>query len=170
MRIEGIGHLQDQYVDGTKGFVRDICPFTTMGLFNRGHTDAKRKTIATELGKLLGVEEAVPDSFDGIPLLNLQSSWFFPFEKDREPDHINALWNVFEAAIKFADSDDDGARAEFAKAFDAANGRCIRRVEAHLWPILDSTVVIPDPRQELSGLRHEEARNSHWSARSQEKV
>jgi 5-methylcytosine-specific restriction protein B len=122
-RVEGIGHLQDQFADGTKGFVKDICPFTTMGLFNRGLTHANRKIIATELGKFLEVEESAPSTFDGVPLLNLQNSWFFPFEKSRDPDHIDALWDVFAAAIKFADSDDDEARDQFAKAFDKANGR-----------------------------------------------
>jgi 5-methylcytosine-specific restriction protein B len=122
-RVEGIGHLQDQYADGTRDFVEDICPFTTMGLFNRGLTDANRKIIATELGTFLGVEEAAPSTFDGVPRLNLQNSWFFPFEKNREPGHIDALWDVFAAAIKFADSDDDDLRDVFSKAFDHANGR-----------------------------------------------
>ena len=122
-RVEGIGHLQDQYADDTKGFVKDICPFTTMGLFNRGLTDANRKIIATELGTFLGVEVAAPSTFEGVPLLNLQNSSFFPFEKSREPGHIDALWDVFAAAIKFADSNDDDSRDAFAKAFDHANGR-----------------------------------------------
>ena len=39
----------------------DICPFTTMGLFNRGLTDANRKVVAAELAKFLGVEEPVPE-------------------------------------------------------------------------------------------------------------
>ena len=122
-RVEGIGHLQDQYADDTKGFVKDICPFTTMGLFNRGLTDANRKIIATELGTFLGVEVAAPSTFEGVPLLNLQNSSFFPFEKSREPGHIDTLWDVFAAAIKFADSNDDDSRDAFAKAFDHANGR-----------------------------------------------
>lgn len=122
-RVDGLGHLQDQYADGTKGFLRDICPFTTMGLFNRGLTAANRNIVATELGKFLGVEGPAPSVFDGVPLLNLQNSWFFPFEKDREPDHIESLWNVFAAAIKYAD--DDASRDEFAKAFDDANGRML---------------------------------------------
>ncbi|WMJ09681.1 McrB family protein [Nitrosomonas sp. sh817] len=122
-RVEGIGYLLDQYADGTTGFLKDICPFTTIGLFNRGLTETKRIAIARELGRFLGVEEPAPDTFDGIPLLNPQNSWFFPFEKDRKPDQIDALWNVFAAAIKLADSDTDEARDEFVKAFDHANGR-----------------------------------------------
>jgi 5-methylcytosine-specific restriction protein B len=50
-------------------------------------------------------------------------SWYFPFEVNRATDHIDALWGVFAAGIAYADTDDDLAREEFAKAFDSANGR-----------------------------------------------
>ena len=42
-------------------------------------TDANRKTIAGELAKLLGVTVPVPPSFEGIPVLNNQRSWFFAY-------------------------------------------------------------------------------------------
>jgi 5-methylcytosine-specific restriction protein B len=114
---------EDKYSDGTTGFVRDICPFTTMGLFNRGIKDSNRKIIAKELAKFLGVDEAVPETFEGIPLLNNLKSWYFPFEFERAKDHIDSLWDVLAAGITFADSDDDDADEAFAKAFDSANGR-----------------------------------------------
>lgn len=124
VRVDGLGHLtEDKYADGTTGFVKDICPFTTMGLFNRGITESNRKIIAAELAKFLGVDEAVPATFEGIPVLNNLKSWFFPFENNRAVDHIDALWEVFAAGIAFADSDDDMKRDEFAQAFDNANGR-----------------------------------------------
>jgi 5-methylcytosine-specific restriction protein B len=124
LRVDGLGHLaEDKYADGTTGFVKDICPFTTMGLFNRGIKDSNRKIIATELAKFLGVDEPVPETFEGIPLLNNLKSWYFPFEVDRESDHIDSLWGVFAAGIAYADTDDGRAREEFAKAFDGANGR-----------------------------------------------
>ncbi len=120
-QVEGLGHLEDdQYTDGTTGFVKDICPFTTMGLFNRHLKDSNKKAIAAALAKFLGVAEAVPESFEGIPLLNNQKSWYFGFEKVRKPEHIDALWDVFAAGIGLAGSDDEGARAKFAKAFDSA--------------------------------------------------
>jgi 5-methylcytosine-specific restriction protein B len=123
-RVEGLGHLaEDKFSDGTTGFIKDICPFTTMGLFNRGLKDSNRTIIATELAKFLGVDEPVPETFDGIPLLNNQKSWYFPFEADRAADHIDALWEVFAAGIAYAETDDDLARVAFAKAFDSANGR-----------------------------------------------
>jgi 5-methylcytosine-specific restriction protein B len=37
-----------------------------MGLFNRGIKDSNRKIIATELAKFLGVDEPVPETFEGI--------------------------------------------------------------------------------------------------------
>lgn len=124
VRVDGLGHLaNDNYVDGTTGFVRDICPFTTMGLFNRRVSESNRKIIATELAKFLGVEEPVPEEFDGIPLLDNRSSWYFPFEVDRTTDHIDSLWDVFAAGMAYADTDDDQAREVFAKAFDSSNGR-----------------------------------------------
>lgn len=124
VRVEGLGHLtEDKYADGTTGFVRDICPFTTMGLFNRGIKDSNRKIIAAELANFLEVDEAVPATFEGIPVLNNLKSWFFPFEINRTADHIDSLWEVFAAGLAFADSDDDEKREEFAQAFNNANGR-----------------------------------------------
>jgi 5-methylcytosine-specific restriction protein B len=125
-RVDGLGHLaDDRYEDGGSGFVRDICPFTTLGTFNRNITETNRKAIASELANFLGVEEAVPESFEGIPLLNNMRSWYFPFEADRSPDHIDALWKVFTSAIELSalDDVDETARMNFASSFDSANGR-----------------------------------------------
>lgn len=124
LRVDGLGHLaEDKYADGTAGFVKDICPFTVIGLFNRGIKHSNRKIIAAELAKFLGVDEPVPETFEGIPVLNNLRSWYFPFEINRAADHIDSLWGVFSAGIAYADTDDDRAREEFAKNFDSANGR-----------------------------------------------
>ena len=122
-RVEGLSNLKDQYADGSSGPLKDICPFTTMGIFNRGITDANRKTIAAELAKLLGVDEPVPESFEGVPILNNQRSWFFGFEKNRQSDDIDTLWEIFAKAIRFAESEDADVRSEFIKAYDNATER-----------------------------------------------
>lgn len=123
-RVDSLAYLsQDQYADGTTGFLRDICPFTTMGLFNRGLTDANRKVVAAELAKFLGVEGPVPNSFEGIPVLNNMRSWYFPREANRAADHIESLWTALAAAVAFADSEAEQNRDAFSKAFDDANGR-----------------------------------------------
>lgn len=122
-KLDGASNLQDQFFDGSRGPLKDICPFTTMGIFNRGITDANRKAIALELANFLGVSEAVPDSFDGIPLLNNQKSWFFGYEKNRKADDIDLLWKVFGEALQFADSGNEEARTDFALAYDNVASR-----------------------------------------------
>ncbi len=122
-KVDGASNLHDQYADGTTGPLRDICPFTVMGIFNRRLTDANRKVIASELAQFLGVSEAVPESFDSIPLLNPLKSWFFGYEKDRKADDIESLWNSFACAIRLADVSDHEAREEFMASYDNAAGR-----------------------------------------------
>lgn len=119
-RVPGLGYLQDKFPDGTSGPLRDICPFTTMGTFNRSMTDANRKTIAGELAKLLGVTVPVPPSFEGIPVLNNQRSWFFAYADKRGAGDIDALWKVFVAASKMVDGDQLDTRDSFIRAYDEA--------------------------------------------------
>jgi 5-methylcytosine-specific restriction enzyme B len=120
VKVDGLSNLNDQFLDGTTGPLKDICPFTVMGIFNRGITDANRKTIAAELATFLGVSEAVPESFEAIPTLINQLSWFFAYEYKRQSDDINILWEVFTEAINFAESNDDIARTTFVSAYDNA--------------------------------------------------
>jgi len=119
-RVPGPTYLQDKFPDGTSGPLRDICPFTTMGTFNRSMTDANRKTIAGELAKLLGVTVPVPPSFEGIPVLNNQRSWFFAYADKRGAGDIDALWKVFVAASKMVDGDQLDTRDAFIRAYDEA--------------------------------------------------
>ncbi len=119
-RVDGLAYLQDQFKDGTTGPLRDICPFTAFGIINRGITDANRKLIAAAFAKLLNVAEPVPDAFDGIPILNNQNSWFFDYEKERHPEDIDLLWEIFAIALKFPDSDENDAKTAFVAAFDKA--------------------------------------------------
>ena len=122
-KVDSLSNLQDQFADGSSGPLKDICPFTAMGIFNRGITDANRKTIAGELAALLGLSEPVPDSFEGIPILNNQKSWFFGFDNKRQPDDIDTLWEIFAQALAFAYSDDADVRSGFISAYDNAARR-----------------------------------------------
>ncbi|KFF32090.1 AAA family ATPase [Pseudomonas plecoglossicida] len=119
-RVPGLTYLQDKFPDGTSGPLRDICPFTAMGTFNRSMTDANRKSIAGELAKLLGVTVPVPPSFEGIPVLNNQRSWFFSYADKRGAGDIDALWHVFAAASKLEESDQPEDRDTFIQAYDVA--------------------------------------------------
>ncbi|MCQ4254723.1 McrB family protein [Stutzerimonas stutzeri] len=119
-RVPGLTYLQDKFPDGTSGPLQDICPFTAMGIFNRSMTDANRKSIAGELAKFLGMTVPVPPSFEGIPVLNNQRSWFFSYADKRGAGDIDALWHVFAAASKLEESDQSEDRDAFIQAYDAA--------------------------------------------------
>ena len=114
--------ITDRFKDGTKGLLKDICPFTTLARFNRYLKDANRTKIAAELAKFLGVKEDPPNSFPGIPTMYNQNSWLFAFHKNRRPDDINTLWQIFEQAIYFSQSEDSpNARNTFVEAYDKAS-------------------------------------------------
>ena len=115
--------ITDQFEDSSTGPLRDICPFTAMGIFNRSLTDVNRMAIATELARSLDVTEPAPQLStidDGIPLLNNQNSWFFQYTKDRHDDAIDGLWQVFSNAIAFADGDPTVDTNSLVRAFDRA--------------------------------------------------
>lgn len=118
--------LQDKFADGGAGPLNDICPFTAMGIFNRTMTDTNRTLIAGELAKFLGVTVPVPTSFEGIPVLNNQRSWFFAYSEKRGPDDIDRLWRVFVAANEMLEGDQADTRDAFIRAYDEAT---------HVWGV-----------------------------------
>jgi len=120
-RRSAFPNLTDRFADGRSAPLTDIDPFTVMGTFNRKITDTNRKVIAGELASLLGVSDPIPEFFEGVPVLNAMKSWFFGYAKDRQPDDIDTLWEVFTRAIDFAASDDvKHARLAFVSAYDKA--------------------------------------------------
>lgn len=141
--------VEDRFADGTSGRLRDICPFTTMGIFNRGLTWDNRINIARGLAELLGMEELdgqLLESLAGIPVLNNQRSWFFPDERERDDDHIDALWRVFADALQYADESDEGSRASLIESFnDAVSRKSVgRRLTQSLYWIRPHTFVSLD--------------------------
>ncbi len=118
-RVEGLSPFNDQPVKGSFAPLTDICPFTVLGTMNRWVNEANRKIIAGELATILGVTQPVPSSFDGIPLLHNQKTWFFASQYERQPDDIDTLWEVFAQAISFADGN-ESAREAFVSAYNSA--------------------------------------------------
>ena len=105
------------------GPLRDVCPFTVMGMFNRNLTDANRIAIATALAQILDVREQVPDLStydDGIPLLDNRRSWFFSLDGFQEDHHVDTLWQVFADAIALADGE---YYYDFIQSYDKAQSQ-----------------------------------------------
>ncbi len=132
-RVDALSLYQDEFEDGTKGLLKEICPFTTIGIFNQNQTLGNRKKIAVELKNFLGVSEPVPISFEksehlsqqhltveGVPTLFPAKRYFFDYEKERESDDIEMLWEVFDQAIRLAESNNMDNQSAFAKAYDRA--------------------------------------------------
>ena len=109
---------QDIYKNGISGPLKDICPFTIIGTLNRGIKNSNRQIIAGHLAEFLNIDEPVPESFGGIPVLDNRNSWFFDYEKDRRGDDIDGLWEIFEKAIEFSKSGDKDNRSAFVSAYD----------------------------------------------------
>ena len=101
----------------------DICPFTTFGLFNRKLTGDNRRAITRKIAEFLSVSEDIPESFEGIPILNNQKSWFFASEERRQPDDIQSLWDFFSFALIFSDRDEDDVRTTFLHSYDKVTGQ-----------------------------------------------
>lgn len=120
---ERVRYLTDKVADGSQGPPTDICPFTTIGIFNRGLTHENRRITARDMAGLLGMEETdghFLKSFGGIPVLDNRASWFYPRETVRDDGHIESLWRVCADAVAFADDGNETNRAALVDSFDGA--------------------------------------------------
>ena len=118
-RLQWLNYLREPESSRESGFLEDICPFTFMGVFNRGLTVENRRSVAAALGDLIGLEAEAPESFDGIPIMNNRNALFFAFKARRQPEDIDGLWTMFRTALKYADGDEgEGYAATFTAAFD----------------------------------------------------
>lgn len=107
--------LQDQWGEETRP-LESIDLFTFFAAFNRKLSLEHRQRVVAEVQRFLGLPEAPPESFQGVPVVNNMSSWFFPFGRTRKPDDIPSLWRLARQAIEGGLSGVDGA------TFD----RCLR--------------------------------------------
>ncbi|MFP4864667.1 hypothetical protein ACLFLC_17530 [Providencia rettgeri] len=66
------------------------------------------------------VETPVPNSFEGIPVVNNQRSWFFGYKYRRGEHDIDTLWNLFEAAIEHANNSETDTAEALYDAYETA--------------------------------------------------
>ena len=99
----------------------DIDPFTVFGLFNKSSMKkSNRVKIISTVAEKFGVRSDIPTSFDSIPVLNNQNATFYYFVGDRAEHDIDELWDLFEAALKYADNPSGENRQVLSKHFDLA--------------------------------------------------
>lgn len=80
--------------------LQEIDPFTFFSCFNRGITEDNRRSILEVIKKKLNLKSAVPEDFTGLPIVNLQQSWYFAWKFDREEDDVSALWDFAEDIVQ----------------------------------------------------------------------
>ena len=98
--------------------VLDVDPFTVFGLFNRGNSLVNRISIIQAFAQEFSVVSPIPETFDGIPLLNNLNSLFYRFGEKRKPDDINNLWRFYLTSLDYADNPTEENRAKFVELYD----------------------------------------------------
>lgn len=101
---------------------QDIDPFTVFSFFNKGITKTNRIKILREIASLFDVSSPVPETFEGIPVVNNLSATFYLLA-DADDDEVrkrnfDTLWNVFSSAIAMADRKEE--RELFIQSYDQA--------------------------------------------------
>ena len=103
-----------------EGKLVDIDPFTVFGLFNKGISNTNRIAIAKGIAEEFGIEAAIPNNFNGVPVLNNLRATFYQFQGERSEDDIDNLWNVFNTAICYANAKTPEHRETLIRAYDIA--------------------------------------------------
>lgn len=116
----------DRDDEGARFPLKEIDPFTFLGVFNRGIRNEHRIAILSQMKKKFNLQSQLPNDFDGIPVLNNQSSWFISFQGKRKVGDVDKLWQIFQLALKEKPLNDQ----EFPKAFNDA--LTVRRTNVNL--------------------------------------
>ena len=93
-------NLQDKGADGQAIPLAEIDPFTFLASFNRGVTDENRRKNWSFLKTRWNLKSPAPNDFNGIPVLHPMRSWFMPWAKEREKDHVERLWQIASLAAE----------------------------------------------------------------------
>lgn len=140
--LRGYKDRQDELIAGIKrafdkqgvhlpkldsGELTEMDPFTVFGLFNKGITNETRRKILAGFKEEFGVSAPVPESFEGVPVVNNLSATFYLFVPDRGENDIPSLWEAFDAALAYADDQSGNKRRRFMASYDEA--RKINRVK-----------------------------------------
>lgn len=95
--------INDRVEEGKLGRPSVMDPFTFFASFNRTPNYADRAGMLRHLKERFRLVSEVPNTFEGVPLVNAQASWFFAYEKDRGKGDIDLLWNMAQAAVTATD-------------------------------------------------------------------
>lgn len=111
----GLTQLLDELDNGVK--LPLIDPFTFFATFNRGTKDEHRLTILNALADIVGIDPIEGMTFDGIPTVHNQLSWFMT----GDDGDVLYFWRMFAGALRYAEEPTKDARATFIKDYDVTS-------------------------------------------------
>jgi 5-methylcytosine-specific restriction protein B len=94
-----VGYFNDYDDEGNRAPLAEIDPFTCFSTFNRQQTGEMRRAILGALKEDWSLTAPVPQDLLGIPQVNPQSSWFFPYKQSRKAGTISLLWSGAQQAM-----------------------------------------------------------------------
>lgn len=92
--------IKDKDKNNQEVDMSEIDPFTFFANFNRGITSKNRIAVLKYIKNTWNLKSDIPVNFEGIPVVNNMSVWFFTWEKDRGTDDVKILWDLFIQAVK----------------------------------------------------------------------
>lgn len=96
----------------------DIDPFTVYGLFNKSSMkNENRIMILSKLTEKFNLKSIVPHTFDGVPVVNNMNATFYYFIDGRNDSDIDNLWELFIAALDYAENDSLENKERFSEYF-----------------------------------------------------
>ena len=95
----------------------NIDPFT---IFNSGISTKNRINILKEIENKFYIDIKAPEEFSGVPVMPALKARFFDTKDAQAKIDIENLWNIFEAAINYADNNTNENREAFIKYYDLA--------------------------------------------------
>lgn len=95
-----VSSVVDRDVNDKEVPMAEIDPFSFFANFNRGVTYDNRRAIIAAIKDEWRLGAELPQDFDGLPIMNLQSSWFMPYQKRREPHHVATLWRFYRHCLE----------------------------------------------------------------------
>ncbi len=90
--------LNDLNIEGETIQLKEIDPLTVFASITK-YGEEKVVQIVKKLKVNFELNSETPVDAWGIPRTFPQNVWFFGYEKDREPERISILWELFEQAI-----------------------------------------------------------------------
>lgn len=100
------------------GEFTDIDPFSVFGLFNRQMKVETQNKLLAALASELGLSFTALPGYDDIPGLLPLNAVFHGFGVDRKSEDIDNLWELFVAALDFADFESEYAAERFITIYD----------------------------------------------------